>query len=399
MKRRYAWLFALIIVLPLVGSIWHALWKRQLQQQALAASTQRPVPALRLAAQDVILLQQRLWPEVIAITGVVEARHSATIKAYVSGELQGLQLREGDAVRQGQEIARVDASEAQARWRQAQQQADAAQAQWRIAQRQHDNNRALVAQGFISPTALLTSEATMHTAQAHWSAAQAVAQAAHKTVEDTVLRSPINGTVARRFVHNGERVSVQAPVLEVVDGRQLEIHAQVTPAQSLQLRVDQSAQIWLSHDGKQTASEAAQVQRIAPTAQAGTRSVAVYLGVLPQAPTSPGSPGLRPGMFVQGQVLVQQSMQLAAPMSAVRTDQPEPYVQVLQSVEGHASWQVGHRTVRLGPQFVHEAVQWVTLVHGVHAGDKLLASSAGGLRSGSMVEWSAPQAAPGTGVP
>src|SRR5256885_16709280 len=68
-----------------------------------------------------------------------------------------------------------DATEVEARWRQTRQQADAAQAQLQLSQRQHDNNQALVTQGFISTTALATSQSNLDAARANLAAAQAAA--------------------------------------------------------------------------------------------------------------------------------------------------------------------------------------------------------------------------------
>lgn len=103
------------------------------------------------------------------------------VKAYVAGELRGLTVREGDTVKKGQPLARIDATEAEARLRQAQQQADASRAQLSIAQRNHDNNVALVQKGFISTTALVTSQANLDSARANLAAAQAAADAARSS--------------------------------------------------------------------------------------------------------------------------------------------------------------------------------------------------------------------------
>ncbi|MBL0914371.1 MAG: hypothetical protein IBJ13_02290 [Sphingopyxis sp.] len=113
-------------------------------------------------------------------------------------------------MRAGRLLARIDNSDATARVRQAGQQAQAAQAQVAIAQRQFDNNQALVDQGFISRTALDTSQANLDAAKANHSAALAALDIARKGLSDTEVRAPIAGQVAARTAQNGERVALDA---------------------------------------------------------------------------------------------------------------------------------------------------------------------------------------------
>ena len=93
--------------------------------------------------------------------------------------------------------------------RQAQEQADSARAQAEVAQRTYDNNKALVDQGFISRTALDTSQSNLNAALATHRAALAAVEMARKSLDDTVLRSPIDGQVAQRLAQPGERVGVE----------------------------------------------------------------------------------------------------------------------------------------------------------------------------------------------
>lgn len=62
-----------------------------------------------------------------------------------------------------------------------------------------DNNRALAAQGFISPTALQASQSQWQAAQSNYQAALSAADVLKKILSDTVLRSPIAGQVAKKW--------------------------------------------------------------------------------------------------------------------------------------------------------------------------------------------------------
>ena len=247
---------------------------------------------VELAPSDLATAATREIVQALPLTGSLRAVDTALVKARVAGELQGLSVREGDAVRPGQEIARIDPTEYRARLRQAQEQADAARTQVEIAQRQFDNNKALVDQGFISRTALEASQSSLAGAQATHQAALAAVDVARKTLDDTVLRAPIGGVVSQRLAQPGERLPVDGRVVEIVDPRRLELEASVSAADSVRVRVGQPAR--LTVEGAAQPVEAA-VARINPSAQAGTRSVPVYLSVA-------GAPGLRQGLFAQGQL-------------------------------------------------------------------------------------------------
>jgi RND family efflux transporter MFP subunit len=298
------------------------------------------------------------------------------VKARAAGELQGLAVREGDAVVAGQVLARVDATEYQARLRQAREQAEAARAQIDTAQRQFDNNKALVDQGFISRTALDTSLNTLAAARATHQAALAAADMARKSLDDTVLRAPIAGTVSQRLAQPGERVGVDTRVVEIVDLRRLEMEATLSAADSLQVRVGQPAQLQVEGAPQPVA---ARVARINPSAQAGSRSVLVYLALDEAA-------GLRQGLFAQGRIATGSVSALAVPLAAVRTDKPAPYVQLVENgVVVHRPVQPGLRGEAGGDTLV--------AVSGIAPGSAVIRGHVGPLREGTPVK-SAGAAAP-----
>lgn len=371
MKRWVTWLIVLAVAALLAAGIGRALAQRKAQQQALAASAQAPRPPLELTTDEIWPLRPHSLAQGIAFSGSLRAVQSAAIKARVAGELQGLALREGDSVQAGQEVARIDPTEFQARWKQAQEQAEAAQAQVTIQQRQLDNNTALVKQGFISPTALESSQANWQAARSSYQAALAAADVARKALQDTVLRSPISGQIAQRLVQNGERVAIDTRILEVVDLSRLEIEALLPPSDAVAVRVGQTAQFQLDGDS-QTLS--ATVVRISPNAQAGSRAVPVYLSV-----QAPNGLGLRQGLFVQGRLTVAASTQLAVPVDAVRTDKPTPYVQIAT-----AQNTVAHRPVVLGQRGTAQG-QTLVAVTGLAEGSLVLAGRVGSLPEGTAL--------------
>ena len=370
------WLKTALVLLALIAVValgWRGHAARQATRQAQSAPVKDPVielSAIDLATAHVVELTSGL-----PISGALKAVNSAIVKARVPGELQGLTVREGDTVQAGQVIARVESTEYADRVRQAQQQADAAKAQVDIAQRQYDNNAALVNQGFISKTALDNSAASLATARANYRAAQAGTEVLRKSLADTVLKAPISGQISQRLAQPGERVSPEARIVEIVDLSRLELEAALSPADSVAVRVGQQALLNIEGVAQPVP---ATVARINPSAQAGSRSVLVYLSVTAQ-------PGLRQGLFAQGQLATETQRALAVPLNAVRTDKPLPYVQVVDN------GRIAHRTVQMGARGQVDGEQWVA-VQGVAEGAQVLRGAAGVLREGTQVKLIVPTA-------
>jgi len=373
-NRRLQALLAALLVLVVAGALWRILAARQAQDAPAAAAQ----PMVELAPGDVVKAGPRELQRGLPVSGSLKAVNSAIVKARIAGELQGLTVREGDPVRAGQVIARVDATEARARLKQAREQADAARAQIEIAERQWNNNKALVDQGFIARSAVDTSWNNYTAAQANHKAALAAVDMASKGVEDAVLRAPIGGVVAQRLAQPGERVALDARVVEIVDLERLELEAALGAADSLEVRVGQPATLQVEGSPRPIA---ARVVRINPSAQAGSRSVLAYLALAETA-------GLRQGLFAQGTVATGGTSTLAVPLGAVRTDRPAPYVQLVDNGK------VLHRQVQPGPRGAADNETWVA-VTGVPDGATVIRGHVGPLREGTGVKFTVlPPAAP-----
>ena len=373
-KRHYKWLALGLVVLVIAGGVARALSARKAQQEAVAQASVAKVQAVvELAASDVVKAEIRELAQGLPISGSLKAVNSAIVKARAAGELQGLTVREGDVVKAGQIVARVEATEYGARVKQAQEQADSAKAQIDIAQRQWDNNKALVEQGFISKTALDTSLNNFNAAQANHKAALAAVEMARKTLDDTVLRAPISGVVSQRLAQPGERVGIDARVIEIVDLGRLELEATLSAADSVNVRVGQEATLQIEGSAKPVV---AKVARINPSAQPGSRSVLAYLTVVE-------AEGLRQGLFAQGTLGTGRTSGLAVPLSAIRTDKPAPYVQVVENN------QVAHKTVETGARG-DAGKETMVAVKGLNPGTLVIKGNVGSLREGMPVKFTKP---------
>ncbi|QHE87325.1 efflux RND transporter periplasmic adaptor subunit [Hydrogenophaga sp. BPS33] len=364
------WLLLAALVIAIALGVVRALDKRKTtaDNARAAAEALKTAPVYTLSEQDVVTVQALELTQTVAISGSVQALQTAAIKARTAGEIQGLNKREGDSVKAGEVVARIDSTEAQARVRQAERQAASAQSQTAIARRTFENNQALVKQGFISATALETATANLAGAEATHQAALAALDIAKKALADTTLRSPLTGQISARLVQNGERVGVDTRVFDVVDLSAFEMEAAITPADAVAVKVGQAAQLRVEGLGQPVQ---ATVSRINPSVQAGSRSVLVYLRM-------PPADGMRQGLFAQGQIATGTVTAPAVPQSAVRNDKPQPYVQVLR--EG----KIAHLTVEGGATGLR-GTEPMREVKGLSAGTQVLSAQAGALREGTAV--------------
>jgi len=366
-----------LVVIALAGGIWRALSAKRAQQAAATEAAQIQ-GQIEFSQNDVFSAEIREITQGLAVSGTVKALNYAVIKARVAGELKEITVREGDSVKAGQVLARIDPVEYQRRFEQAQEQASAAKSQMEIAQRQWDTNKALVDQGFISKTALDNSLASFQGAVASHKAAIAGADVARKSLDDSVLRAPFSGVIAVRAAQLGERVGIDAKVLELVDLRQLEVEAPLSPSDSLDVKMGQTAQLQIED---RVELVTAHVTRMSPSAQTGSRSVLVYLTLDQPA-------GLRHGLFAKGTLGLVKSQVLAVPLTSVRTDHPSPYVQVVEKV-GEVT-QVRHQTVEMGIRGNEasgkDPQEWVA-VKGLAVGSLVLKGQVGAMREGMVVRF------------
>jgi membrane fusion protein (multidrug efflux system) len=315
-----------------------------------------------------VLVAERLSiNQVEPVSGTVRAVNAVTLRSTMGAVVTRINALEGATVKAGQVLAQLDADDTRARLQQAQQQSNAAKAQVELAKRQRDNNRALVEKGFISSTALVSSDSNYATALANYEAALAAQQIAKRGLEDAALRAPFSGVVTQRHVKAGERVAANAPVMDIVDVSQLEVEVLLPIAASSGLKTGQAATLNLE---SQPQPITAKVARINPSIDAGSRSVRIYLSI----PTGKA----RVGEFATGELTVGTLQGTAVPLDSIRTDQPNPYVQVVRDQT------IAHTTVQILATGRAGETRYA-IVEPLPAGTTVLSPTAGLIANGTAV--------------
>jgi RND family efflux transporter MFP subunit len=237
--------------------------------------------------------------------------------------LLSLAVAEGQRVRAGQVLGQIDQSELASRLREREAAAEAARAQFTLAERQHRANEGLAAQNFIAPTALETSLSQMNAARAQWQSAQAQLDTLRLAQRDATLTAPIAGIVAKRQVLPGEQLAVEQAVLTIVDLARLELAGLVGTHEVARLRPGLAVQVQVEgHD--QPAQ--ARIERIAPAAEPGTRSIGVTVAL-----PNPGE-RYRAGPYAVARVVLDDATpRLTLPATALTSASGQDYVWTLEA--------------------------------------------------------------------
>jgi RND family efflux transporter MFP subunit len=262
-------------------------------------------------------------PARIEFSGPLVAPNTAVVRAKAAGTLVALDVAEGATVRSGQALGRIDLAELATRVAERNANLESARAALAQAERSHASNEHLAAQSFISPVALQTSRSQLESARAQLQAAQASLDTTRVLLREAALLAPISGIVAKRHVVPGEKVSSEQQLLTIVDLSRLELAGTVPTHEVSRLSPGMEARVEVEGFAQPVA---ARVARIAPAAEAGTRSIGVTLEIVQPKQT------LRAGQYAIARILLADDKQrLTVPTLALASSGGQDYVWVLEN--------------------------------------------------------------------
>ena len=287
-------------------------------------------------------------------TTTLEALGESQVVAKTSGVALAVLVEEGQVVRAGQALVRLDPDRPRLQVAQAAAQMHKLENNYRRAQQ-------LVEQRMISANDVDQIKYDLENARA-------VYRAASLELSYTTITAPISGVVASRSIKSGNFVQINSPIIRIVDASRLEATlnlpereiAKLKPGQAVGLAVD-------ALPGKQFTGT---VDRVAPVVDNGTGTFRVVASF-------PGNGELQPGMFSRLDINYDQRADaLVVPRTALLEDGGEPAVYVVR--DGKAQ-----RTVlKLG----YNDAGWVEVREGLKPGDQVVIAGKAALREGSAVQ-------------
>ncbi len=216
----------------------------------------------------------------LVASGYVVAQRKAAVASKGTGRLVYLGVVEGDRVRAGQVIARIEDADVKAQLAQAQANVQLSRAELHDAERSLARERLLGDSGFSSQASFDAAEARYDRVKAGIAAAEAAVDAARVALENTVIRAPFDGTVLTKNADVGEVVAPLAAsafsksaVVTVADLRSLQVEADVAESNLEAIGPDQPCEIVL--DAYPDVRYPGVVAKIVPTADRAKATVQV----------------------------------------------------------------------------------------------------------------------------
>jgi multidrug efflux system membrane fusion protein len=226
-------------------------------------------------------------PRDYTAVGSVASDARIEVASRLSGYLRELHVREGDRVRRGQLLARVDAPDVDGAIAQARAGKASAEAAARDAQIDVERFGQLFATGMVSESEMRKVQLKLDAARESLNQAQAALDSAEAQRGYASITSPQDGAVVAVLRKPGDLVVPGAPILLVESVRELVFETTVTEKQVGRLKVGQQVPVRI--DGL-PAPVTGRIARVVQSADPVTRTYPVTIAL-------PTTAGLLPGMF------------------------------------------------------------------------------------------------------
>ena len=325
-------------------------------------------PAVQVGQENVLTVTRDRIVSGPLISGELRAANEATVRAELGGSMLQVAVEEGQAIRKGALLGRIEATTLDDTRRSAESAVRNAENQLAVGRREAERTKQLVAAGALAARDAEIAAANVTAAEAAVADAKARLVTVQKQLSDAVLRAPITGIVADRAVNQGDVVSVGTALFTIIDPSSMRLEASVPSEDLAALKVGAAVQFNVRgydqpFDGR--------IDRISPQADPTTRQVPIFVSV--------GNAGGRlvAGLFAEGRVMIEAADGLVVPLNAVNTGEASPWV--MRVVNGSAE----KVQVTLGLR--DPRTERVHVVSGLNEGDILLRGAAQGITPGTPV--------------
>jgi membrane fusion protein, multidrug efflux system len=330
--------------------------------------------SLLISAEDVVTIASNSLASGPSITGSVQPERRADLRAEVAAVVLQVLKENGDAVRKGDLLVRLDDTAIRDSLNSAEASERAATQAYAQAQRQLQRLSTLRESGMVSTQAVEDAEVLRNNVQSELQATKSRAAQARQQLQRTEARAPFDGIVSDRKVSAGDTAQIGKELVKVIDPRSMRFEGLVSADSIGQVKVGQTVAFRVH--GYADKEFVGKVARVNPAANVTTRQVEVLVNF-----ASAGQQPALAGLYAEGRIETSSTASLTIPAGSLVQDGDQAFAwrlnnNALQKV----MLSVGDRDVRSGDYVVNS---------GLTSGDKVLRHPNTTLVDGQKLELSA----------
>jgi RND family efflux transporter MFP subunit len=280
-----------------------------------ASSTPGPaaVEPLLLAPEDLVTVSRSTLASGPLITGSIEAERRADLRAEVPTVVVAVLKENGDPVRHGDLLVRLDPTTIRDALTSAESSARASKLAYEQAERQYQRMLKLREDNIVSAQQVEDAEIQRNSAQSASDAARTQVVSARQQLERTEVRAPFDGLVSNRKVSAGDTASVGKELMQVIDPSSLRFQGRVSADNIGEVAAGQSVHFRVQGFAQDDFEGI--VTRVNPAANTQTRQVEVLVSFA-DPEQMPGVTGL----YAEGRIDAHSAAELAVPAASVVRD-------------------------------------------------------------------------------
>jgi membrane fusion protein, multidrug efflux system len=267
---------------------------------------------LLVSAEDVAVIRSNALASGPAITGTIQPERRADLRAEVQAIVLEVLKENGDAVKRGDLLVRLDSTAIRDALMSAEAAARASQQAFDQAERQYERMKTLRASGMASAQALDDAEGRRNSAQSDVEGAKARLVLARQQLARTEVRAPFDGLVSERKASAGDTAQVGKELLKVIDPNSMRFEALMSSDAVGEVQAGQTVHFRVNGYGDE--EFAGRVRRVNPAANPTTRQVEVLVDFVGEKKTRLS------GLYAEGRLETASHMGLMVPGSAVVRD-------------------------------------------------------------------------------
>ncbi|HEY6125747.1 MAG TPA: efflux RND transporter periplasmic adaptor subunit [Steroidobacteraceae bacterium] len=327
--------------------------------------------AMQIAPEDVITLSSSALASGPSITGSIEPERRADLRAEVSAVVLAVLKENGDPVKRGDLIVRLDQTSIRDSLTAAEASARAADQAYEQAERQFQRMSTLKQTGVVSTQQVEDVEIRRNSAQSDRAEARTRMVTARQQLARTEVRAPFDGIVSDRKVSAGDTAAIGKELVKVIDPTSLRFEGLVSADSIGEVKAGQH--VWFKIHGFSAEEFTGVVQRVNPAANVTTRQVEVLVA-FDDAKKQPNVAGL----YAEGHVETRSSAALSLPSASIVNEGDASFAwRVKDAKLQKVTLVLGERDARTGA---------FALRSGLAEGDKVLRFPNATLKDGQEVQ-------------